>query len=181
MLKEAKLLTDFWVEAAETDAYLRNRTATGPLIDGKPTTPKEAFTGQKPSIDHVRVWGCKVYSYVDPKSLPVGSRHDKFMDRARVGVFMGYVDETEKQYRLWAPDLGRIIRSHAMRFSESEKGGDVDLKLKVKASSNAVPQRRPVGRPRKILFAPELVIEERESTPGAGEEVDSEADYEPDV
>lgn len=181
MLKEAKLPTDFWVEAAETDAYLRNRTATGPLIDGKPTTPEEAFTGQKPSIDHVRVWGCKVYSYVDPKSLPVGSRHDKFMDRARVGVFMGYVDETEKQYRLWAPDLGRIIRSHAVRFSESEKGGDVDLKLKVKASSNAVPQRRPVGRPRKILFAPEPVTEERESTPGAGEEVDSEADYEPDV
>lgn len=38
-----------------------------------------------------------------------------------------------------------------------------------------------MGRLRKILFAPEPVIEERESTPGAGEEVDSEADYEPNI
>ena len=69
-------------------------------------SPEEAFIREKPSIDHVRVWGCKCYSYVDTKSLPADIRRDKFMDRGRVGVFMGYVDKTAKCYRLWAPDLG---------------------------------------------------------------------------
>lgn len=152
------------MEAAETNAYLRNRTAVGPLIDGKPSSPKEAFTGQKPSIDHVRVWGCKVYLYVDPRSLPVRSRHDKLMDRGRVGVFMGYMDETDKQYRLWAPNLGRVIRTHSIRFIENKKGGDIDLNLKVKAKSNVVPKRRQVDRPQKILFTPEPAKEEREDS-----------------
>jgi len=148
MIKEAELPIEFWAEAAETDSYLRNRTATGPVIDGKLTTPEEAFTGTKPSIDHIRVWGCKCYSYVDPKSLPVDGRRDKFMDRGRVGVFVEYVDETIKQFRLWAPDLGRVIRSHAIKFDESEKGSSIDLKLR-KQTANVLPERRPVGRPRR--------------------------------
>ena len=55
MTKEAELPIEFWVQAAETDAYLRNRTAIGPIVDGQPTTPKEAFTGLKPSINHIHV------------------------------------------------------------------------------------------------------------------------------
>ena len=148
MIKDAGLPIEFWAEAAKTDAYLRNRTATGPLVDGAPTTPEEAFTGIKPSIDHVRVWGCKCYSYVDPKSLPTGGRRDKFMDRGRPGAFMGYVENTDKQYRLWVPDLGRVIKSHAVKFAEDEKGGDMDLRLR-KQTFNVLPERRPVGRPSK--------------------------------
>jgi len=60
---------EFWPEAAQTDAYLRNRFATGSIIDGNPTIPMEppmeAFTGVKPSIDHLRVWGCLCYSHVE--------------------------------------------------------------------------------------------------------------------
>ena len=70
MLKDAGLPLEFWDEAVEADAYIRNRTASGPEINGKCTSPEEAYTGEKPSIDHIRVWGGKCYSYVDPKSLP---------------------------------------------------------------------------------------------------------------
>jgi hypothetical protein len=147
MIKDAELPIEFWAEAAETDAYLRNRTNVGPEIEGKPTCPEEAFTGTQPSIDHVRVWGCKAYSYVDPRSLPALGRRDKFVDRGRVGVFVGYVDETPKQYKIWAPDLGRVMRSHAVTFMENEKGGSVDLKLRVQQTPNTLPERRPVGRP----------------------------------
>lgn len=104
MIKEAELPIEFWAEAAQTDAYLRNRTATGPIIDGRQTMSEEAFTGVKPSIDHIHMWGCKCYFYVDPKSLPEG-RQNKFMDQGRVEVFMGYIEETTKQHLLWAPDL----------------------------------------------------------------------------
>ena len=162
MIKEAQLPIEFWVQAAQTDAYLRNRTATGPLIDGKQTTPEEAFTGVKPSIDHIRVWGCKCYSYVDPKSLPEG-RRDKFMDRGRVGVFMGYVEETTKQYQLWAPDLKRIIKGHAVKFAESEKGGTVDLRLQ-RQTPNVLPDRRPVGRPRKEPIIVEVTAPDQAPT-----------------
>jgi len=55
MIKNAGLSIEFWAEAAKTDAYLRNRIVTGPLVDEAFTTPKEAFIEIKPSIDHVRV------------------------------------------------------------------------------------------------------------------------------
>ena len=55
MTKEAELPIKFWVQAVETDAYLRNRTAIGPIVDGQPTTSEEAFTGSKPSINHICV------------------------------------------------------------------------------------------------------------------------------
>ena len=170
MIKEAELPIEFWAEAAETDAYLHNRTATGPVLDGRLVSPEEAFTGTKPTIDHIRVWGCKCYSYVDPKSLPADGRRDKLMDRGRVGVFVGYVDETVKQFRLWAPDLGRVIRSHAVKFNEFEKGGSIDLKLR-KQTANFLPERRPVGRPRKEIIhdstpsAPDLIPSPTQNPP----------------
>ena len=148
MIKDAGLPIEFWVEAAQTDAYLRNRIATGPVVSGKLTSPEEAWTRVKPSIDHLRVWGCKCYSYVDVRSIPQGERRNKLMDRGRVGVFMGYVEETPKQYLLWAPDLGRVIKSHAVKFSENEIGGSIDLKMR-KQTANVLPVRNPVGRPRK--------------------------------
>jgi hypothetical protein len=55
MLKDASLPIEFWDEAVEADAYLRNRTDTGPTIDGKKVSPKEAFTGKTPSINHICV------------------------------------------------------------------------------------------------------------------------------
>ncbi|RFU24803.1 hypothetical protein B7463_g11531, partial [Scytalidium lignicola] len=59
MLKEADLPLEFWDEAIEADVYLRNRTDTGPVINGKTVSPEEAWTGVTPSIDHIRF---KVYS-----------------------------------------------------------------------------------------------------------------------
>ena len=55
MTKEAELPIEFWVQAAETDAYLRNCTAIEPIVDGQPTTSKEAFTELKSFIDHIHV------------------------------------------------------------------------------------------------------------------------------
>lgn len=54
MLEDAQLPIEFWGETAEADVYMQNRTATGPRIDGQKTCPVTAFTGQVPSIDHIR-------------------------------------------------------------------------------------------------------------------------------
>ena len=99
MLKEAKLPLEFWDEAAEADAYQRNRIMKGPKARGgtdhkRHMSPEEAYTGEVPSIEHIRVWGSKCYSYLNPKTLPAKGRHDKFVDRGREGVFVGYINIT---------------------------------------------------------------------------------------
>jgi hypothetical protein len=149
MIKDANLPLEFWDEAARTDAYLRNRCDSGPPKDGQPRSPEEVWTGQQPSIDHIRVWGSKCFSYVDPKSLPAGGRRDKFMDRGRIGVFVGYEPTTTRQYRIYAPDLGYVTRSSVVRFVEDEPGGNIDLKLRIAKTGKAVE-----GVPRAALITP---------------------------
>ena len=100
MLEDAELPLEFWPEAAQADAYIRNRVATGPVIDGNPTSPIEAFTGNKPSIDHFRVWGCRCYSYMNPRSVPSADKSGKFTDRARPCVFLGYSEGTTSEWKL---------------------------------------------------------------------------------
>ena len=35
---------------------------------------------------------------------------------------MKYSEDTDKQYYLWAPDRGAIIKSHSVMFTENVKG-----------------------------------------------------------
>lgn len=153
MLKDAKLPLEFWDEAMVADAYVRNRMQTGPIQDGQQISPYQAYFNEKPSANHLRVWGSKCWSWINPKTLPAKGRHDKLMDTGRVGVFVGYVDETTTQYRIYAPDLGYVVRRSVVRIDETTPGGIIDLQLR----SASVPQgtagglipRNPRGRPRK--------------------------------
>ena len=61
---------------------------------------------------------------------------------------MDYIDEITKQYQLWAPDLKHIIRSHAVKFAENEKGGSVNLRLQ-RQTSNTLSEWKLVGQPQK--------------------------------
>ncbi|KAI1004412.1 hypothetical protein K3495_g3804 [Podosphaera aphanis] len=81
MLKESNLLIEFWDEAVETDPYMRNRTATGPIISDCVTSPQEAWTNKRPTVDHTKIWGSKSYSYVNLLTIPPGMRKDKLVDR----------------------------------------------------------------------------------------------------
>ena len=96
MLKDSGLLIEFWDEAVEADAYTRNRTLSGPKINGIRQTLIGAYIGEMPDIDHLKPFGYKCYGYVDPKSLPANGRTDKLMMPGRLGVFMGYSKETIK-------------------------------------------------------------------------------------
>lgn len=153
MLKDAQLPLEFWDEAMVADAYMRNRMQTGPTRDGQQISPHQAYFNEKPSPNHLRVWGSKCWSWINPKTLPAKGRHDKLMDTGRVGVFVGYVDETTTQYRIYAPDLGYVVRRSVVRIDESTPGGTVELHLrkatKPQGTTGALPTRKPRGRPRK--------------------------------
>jgi hypothetical protein len=80
-------------------------------------------------INYICVFGSKCYSYVDLKSLLKGGRTDKLMPRGRVGVFMGYSDNTTKQFKVYTLDLGYMTRSALVVWDEGIVGGAIDLKI----------------------------------------------------
>jgi hypothetical protein len=110
MLLACKLPLKFWADAATTACYIRNRTPVGP--DGR--TPEEAFTGRKPSIAHLRVFGCLVYARV-----PKENRDNKLVPTAVQCVFIGY-KATARQYRVYEPRKGVVIDATAPDFHEDK-------------------------------------------------------------
>lgn len=76
MLVEAKLPPSFWGEALSTFVYVRNRLPTAALPAN--VTPYELVYKKKPSIAHLRVFGCRAYVLVqkdqrkslEPHSVP---------------------------------------------------------------------------------------------------------------
>ena len=60
MLFYANLPHKFWGEALSTAAYLRNRSPTKAV---KGMTPYEAWTGDKPKVDHLRIFGGELHYF----------------------------------------------------------------------------------------------------------------------
>ena len=86
MLANARLPHRFWAEALSTPVYLRNRS---PAMAVKGMTPFEAWTGEKPNVEHLRLFGCAAYAHVakdDRKKLDVKSRKC---------ILLGYGTETK--------------------------------------------------------------------------------------
>lgn len=61
MLHHNDLPRHLWAEASNTAVYLRNRTATETL-DG--LTPYEKWHGSKPTVEHLRIFGCNCYVHM---------------------------------------------------------------------------------------------------------------------
>ncbi|KYN16082.1 Copia protein [Trachymyrmex cornetzi] len=97
MLLDAELDNRFWGEAVLTAAYLQNRM-TSRSID---KTPIELFTGEKPDVGHIRVFGSKAYSLISKQ------RRRKWDDKAEEGVLVGY-DGNTKGYRILDLKTSRI-------------------------------------------------------------------------
>jgi transposase InsO family protein len=61
MLYAQGLQRELWAEAVQTAAYTRNRCPTRAV---KGMTPEEAWSGKRPHISHMRVFGCLAYAKV---------------------------------------------------------------------------------------------------------------------
>jgi len=111
MLIDSKLPHKFWAEALSTATYLRNRSPTKAI--GR-MTPHEAWTKEKPQVEHLCVFGCDTYAHV-PKD-----ERQKLDSKMRKCVLLGYGQET-KGYWLYDPNKGRVFYSRDVKFNESEK------------------------------------------------------------
>jgi transposase InsO family protein len=58
MIHDQNLPMFLWAEASNTTVYVQNRSPHRILGD---KTPEEAFTGVKPEVIHLRIFGCPVY------------------------------------------------------------------------------------------------------------------------
>jgi hypothetical protein len=79
-------------------------------------TPYEAWHGKKPSVEHLRVFGCVGHV----KNNGPGVK--KLTDRSTKMVFLGYAEGT-KGYRMYDPESKKLHISRDVIFEEN-KGWD---------------------------------------------------------
>ncbi|GBL74326.1 Retrovirus-related Pol polyprotein from transposon TNT 1-94 [Araneus ventricosus] len=110
LLKSSGVAQKFWDEALLCFTYTWNRVCHK---DGN-KTPFEKYSGKKPSVLHLKPFGCLAYVGV-PKQI-----RKKLDMRAKLGIMMGYALHT-KGYRIWLRDE-KLIETINVRFDENTKG-----------------------------------------------------------
>ena len=106
MLHDQGLPIHLWVEACNTAFYVQNRCPH--RILGM-STLEEAFSGKRPDISHLRIFGSPVYIHV------MKDARKKLEPTVEVGLFMGYTD-TPQNYRVYFPDSRKVVVRRDIKF-----------------------------------------------------------------
>lgn len=109
LLFNANLDDKMWAEAANTAAFLINRSPSSRL-SGK--IPEEVWSGNKVNLKYLRVFGCEAFAHIDD------CKRKKLDPKSKKLIFLGYC-ENVKGYRLFNPDDNKIIVSRDVVFNES--------------------------------------------------------------
>ncbi|KAG6476380.1 hypothetical protein ZIOFF_065620 [Zingiber officinale] len=109
MMHKKGLPKIFWAEAVYTAVYLSNRCPTTAIPN---KTPFEAWSGRRPSVNHLKVFGSICYSQI-PKEKR--SKLDESSERC---IFVGY-STMSKGYRLFNLQLGQVIISRDVQVDEN--------------------------------------------------------------
>lgn len=105
---QAKNLPEFlWAEAVNTEIYLLNRS----LTTQSEVTALEGWIGQKPALDHVKIFGSDAYVFID------ASKRKKFQKKSEKMIFVGY-EENTSNYRFMNLQTNRVIISRNAIFNE---------------------------------------------------------------
>lgn len=108
MLHNRQLPLFLWADATHTAVYLKNRTASN-VIGG--CTPYELWFAKKPSVAHLRVFGCDAYVHI-PKE-----QRTKWEKNAFKGILVGYHEES-KAYRVFDAESRRVFIRRDVIFNE---------------------------------------------------------------
>jgi hypothetical protein len=108
MLKTKSLGNEFWAEALHTAVYTLNRCPTREILN---LTLEEAWSGYKPSVAHMKYFGCTAYAHV-PKE-----KRRKLDDKSVKCIFIKYSIET-RSYRLFDHQAKKVIISRDVVFDE---------------------------------------------------------------
>ncbi|KAL4380068.1 hypothetical protein GQ457_02G020870 [Hibiscus cannabinus] len=136
MLSGSKLPKSLWVEALKTAVYILNLVPTKAI----PKTPFELFKGWKPSLRHIRVWGC-------PFEVRIYNPQEKKLDpRTISGYFIGYAKKS-KGYRFYYPSNStKIVESRNAKFLENDSISGSDM------SRNSIPVDQPSTSSERLVI-----------------------------
>jgi hypothetical protein len=101
-----------------------NISPSSALVD---TTPNEVWSGKKPSVAHIKVFGCDAFVHV-PKEMR--SKLDK---KAVKCIFIGYT-EGMKGYKLW--DLASRRTMYCLEVVFREVGGKPEFEKSIQIEDN---------------------------------------------
>ncbi|GAA5855277.1 hypothetical protein JCM9279_001930 [Rhodotorula babjevae] len=108
MLHDTRLPKSMWSYALSVATYVSNRTVHPRLR----MTAYEAFTGRRPTVGHLRPFGCTAYVHID-KLL-----RSKLDDLAVKGVLVGY--SGDYNYVVQLADSGKLVTTRHASFGRRE-------------------------------------------------------------
>lgn len=108
LLLEARLPMSMWVDAASTFTYVHNRLPSTSLTG---VTPFELWSGKKPSVSLLRVWGCLAYVHVQK------DQRKSFESHTRKCIFIRYA-LNYKGWVFWDPETQKEVVSDSAMFNE---------------------------------------------------------------
>ena len=111
MAVDSGIPTKYWPEITRVAAYIENRIPTKAI--GWKTLFEEVM-GKKPTVAHMRAYGCKAYALISKEKIP---RLQKLDPRAYIEYLIGY--DSTNIYRVLVPSQMRVIRVRDVTFKET--------------------------------------------------------------
>jgi hypothetical protein len=108
MLDEHMTPRHFWADAISTACYISIRIFLHLILH---LTPFELHFGRKPSISHLRPFGCKCF-------LSKYGNLDKFESHSSDGLLLGYTPHG-RSYRVFNLDTNTVVESCNVTFDET--------------------------------------------------------------
>ncbi|KAJ9564656.1 hypothetical protein OSB04_000622 [Centaurea solstitialis] len=107
MISHTSLPEPLWGEALKTAVYILNRVPSKAVAK----TPYELWTGKKPSLNHLHVWGC-------PAEARAYNPHERKLDSRTISCyFVGY-PERSRGFKFYNPTTKSFFESGNARFLE---------------------------------------------------------------
>ena len=116
MLIDSVLPNGFWAEAMETANYLRNRLPTRSKNHGE-MIPEESWTSRRQDPRHI----C-IFESLALCNIPEEKRSKSDYQKVWEGIFIRYIPDTTKHFRIWAPQIKQVIIASEPYIDESEQG-----------------------------------------------------------
>ncbi|GLU09096.1 hypothetical protein SLE2022_259720 [Rubroshorea leprosula] len=110
LLKKSSIPKNFWPETVNWSIHILNRSPTFAVQN---MTPKEAWSGRKPGVDHFKIFGCIAYAHIPDE------KRKKLDDKGEKSIFLG-VSNNSKAYKLYNPNTKKIIVSRDVIFDEGK-------------------------------------------------------------
>jgi hypothetical protein len=108
MLDEHRTPRHFWADAIITACYISNRIFLRSILY---LTPFELRFSPKPSVSHLRPFGCKC-------SILKCGNLDKFESRSIDGILLGYTPHS-RSYRVYNIETNTVVESCDVTFDET--------------------------------------------------------------